>query len=309
VACKRRLLNPRSHQKKTIMTRCAFLGRSTLDLLYFVHGYPEENTKLFAGEFVQQSGGPALNAAITFAQLGGTATLFSAVGKSAFGRFVKEELAAHDVILRDVAAGTEFLLPVCSVAVNRKNGSRTVLNPTLIEPEVAPLSADCADSRDRLVLVDGFLVPALGEVLKSYASRGAEICMDSGSWKPVTPSLLGLCSIAIVGERFLPPGTDTVSSVIDFLHEHGVGKVAVTRGLDSIIGSESGRRFEVEVEPIHAVDTLGAGDVLHGAFCWYYGESGDFQKALQQASRIATLSCGSLGARAWRERLNASVGV
>jgi sugar/nucleoside kinase (ribokinase family) len=288
------------------MTRCAFLGRSTLDLVYFVHGYPEENTKLFASEFVQQSGGPALNAAVTFAQLGGTATLFSALGEGAFGRFVKDELAKHNVSLEDVAdAG--FQVPVCSVVVNAENGSRTVWNPTLREPQ-EPLSADRANSRDRLVLVDGFLVPALGEVLRRYAAGGAEICMDSGSWKAVTPSLLSLCSIAIVGERFLPPGTDTSSSVIDFLHEHGVGKVAVTRGNDSILGSESGRGFEIEIEPVQAVDTLGAGDVLHGAFCWYYGQSGDFQKALQQASQIATLSCQSLGARAWRERLNVTAG-
>jgi sugar/nucleoside kinase (ribokinase family) len=288
------------------MTRCAFLGRSTLDLIYFAQGYPEENTKLFASEFLQQSGGPALNAAITFAQLGGTATLFSAVGESTFGRFVKEELAAHNVRLEDVAANTGFQLPVCSVVVNAENGSRTVLNPTLVEPR-EPIHADRADPCDRLVLVDGFLVPALGEVLQRYAASGAEICMDSGSWKPMTPSLLSLCSIVIVGERFLPPGTDTSSSVIDFLHEHGVRKVAVTRGNGAIIGSESGRRFEIEIEPVSVVDTLGAGDVLHGAFCWYYGQSGNFREALEQASRIATLSCQSLGARAWRERLNATV--
>jgi sugar/nucleoside kinase (ribokinase family) len=284
------------------MTRCAFLGRSTLDLLYVVDGYPEENTKLFAAEFVQQSGGPALNAAITFAQLGGTATLVSAVGDSAFGKFVKDELAAYEVALKDVAAGTDFQLPVCSVAVNRENGSRTVWNPTLHEPRVEQLGSDCAAGSDRLVLVDGFLIPVLGDVIRRYASCGAEICMDSGSWKPVTPSLLSLCSIAIVGERFMPPGTDSISSAIDFLHDQGVNKVAVTRGNASIVGSEAGRRFEIEIEPILAVDTLAAGDVLHGAFCWYYSQSGDFQKALQQASRIATLSCRSLGARAWQKQ-------
>jgi sugar/nucleoside kinase (ribokinase family) len=173
----------------------------------------------------------------------------------------------------------------------------------LSEPQVTPHGFDGGVCGDRLVLVDGFLVPVLGEVLRNYASSGAEIVMDSGSWKPVTPSLLSLCSIAIVGERFMPPGTDTIDSVINFLHDHGIGKVAVTRGDASIIGSESGRRFEIEVEHIQPVDTLAAGDVLHGAFCWYYGESGDFPGALRQASRIATLSCQSLGARAWQGRL------
>jgi sugar/nucleoside kinase (ribokinase family) len=47
------------------------------------------------------------------------------------------------------------------------------------------------------------------------------------------------------------------------------------------------------------VDTLGAGDVLHGAFCHYFALEPDFEGALRQASEIATRSCQTLGTRAW----------
>jgi sugar/nucleoside kinase (ribokinase family) len=47
------------------------------------------------------------------------------------------------------------------------------------------------------------------------------------------------------------------------------------------------------------VDTLGAGDILHGAFCHYHVAGQSFPQALRSAAEIATLACRHLGTRAW----------
>ena len=60
--------------------------------------------------------------------------------------------------------------------------------------------------------------------------------------------------------------------------------------------------FDITLKFVLMVDTLGAGDILHGAFCRYYAEGNQFVAALQQASRVATLSCRTFGTRAWMER-------
>ena len=57
-----------------------FLGLSTIDLLYPVHHFPDEDSKVKADSYYTFLGGPATNAAITFAALGGDATLVSAIG-------------------------------------------------------------------------------------------------------------------------------------------------------------------------------------------------------------------------------------
>jgi sugar/nucleoside kinase (ribokinase family) len=44
---------------------------------------------------------------------------------------------------------------------------------------------------------------------------------------------------------------------------------------------------------------LGAGDVLHGAFCHYFALDPNFPRALRKASAVATLSCQSLGLEEW----------
>ena len=44
---------------------------------------------------------------------------------------------------------------------------------------------------------------------------------------------------------------------------------------------------EIAIEPVQVVDSLGAGDIFHGAFCFYYNLGESFLPALEKASRIA----------------------
>jgi sugar/nucleoside kinase (ribokinase family) len=51
---------------------------------------------------------------------------------------------------------------------------------------------------------------------------------------------------------------------------------------------------------VKVVDTLGAGDFLHGAFCSYYLQLNlNFENALNQAANLATFTCKFEGTRNW----------
>lgn len=65
------------------------------------------------------------------------------------------------------------------------------------------------------------------------------------------------------------------------------------------MGLEDGRCFEIAIEPVEAVDTLGAGDVLHGAFCFHFAQGVEFEKALREAAVVATRSCMGMGIEDW----------
>ncbi|MGX1808857.1 PfkB family carbohydrate kinase [Nocardia sp. NPDC055321] len=58
-------------------------------------------------------------------------------------------------------------------------------------------------------------------------------------------------------------------------------------------------RGEVPVPAVAAVDTLGAGDILHGAFCHFHALGEVFPVALRHAAEVAALSCASVGTREW----------
>lgn len=280
-------------------THVLFAGRTTVDAAYWLDKFPEEDSKVFARAFRVAPGGPACNAAITHAMLGGRATLVSAVGGGPWAEVVRAELDRRGVGLIDLAEGTGYETPLTSVLVSGDGASRTIVNPPLqdvclnmLEPGwISSLGAAPA-----MVLTDGFHLAEVMPLLAACRDAGIAICLDGGSWKPGTDELAPLLKYAICGERFSTPGRAAdPEATLSWFAERGVPHAAVTRGPRPIIGLDRGRRFEIEIPAIEAVDTLGAGDVLHGAFCFYASEGYGFEEALRRAAELATQSCMGQG--------------
>jgi len=279
-------------------TECVFLGRSTLDLLYQVPEFPREDTKVLATRFLAQCGGPALNSAVTFAFLGGAAHLISAVGRGGAAEMLKAELQQFGVRLADIRQNEEFSPPVSSVVSNVASASRTIFNSPVLS-SLPRAGNQFPIPSAPLLLADGFYVSETLDVLRGFHARGGVICLDGGSWKRKTEMLLPLVSIAICSERFHPPGTGTIEERLDYLAARGIPRAAITRGPSPILGCDRGRRFSIAIESVDAVDTLAAGDILHGAFCWYFLRGKNFEEALRAAAKVSTLSVRFFGCREW----------
>jgi sugar/nucleoside kinase (ribokinase family) len=298
--------------------RVLFVGRTTLDLLYRLDRMPEEDAKVYARDLQAAPGGPALNAAITHSLLGGRAMLISAVGGGPWAAPVRSQLRRHGVRLLDLAAGTAYETPLCAVLANTASATRTIVNPPISQVPLRHLGASWAAEAPSswggippVVLTDGFFFEETSALLVACKDAGAAICLDGGSWKPGTAELVSLLTVAICSERFGIPGNSggldrDSEAVFAWFAARGVPYVAVTRGPRSILASDRGRRFEIEVTKIAATDTLGAGDVLHGAFCRHFAVKPDFVPALRRAAANATLSCQGLGAQAWARQPGAA---
>ena len=72
--------------------------------------------------------------------------------------------------------------------------------------------------------------------------------------------------------------------------------VAGTRGAQGTLWLDEQHKLrETPAFPVHTVDTLGAGDVFHGAFALAITESQDISSALRFASAAAALKCTRFG--------------
>ena len=244
-----------------------------------------------------QAGGPALNAAITYSFLGGDATLISATGQTSLSKIIEEELLQYDVRFVNRQSSAQVQPPLSSIILNTNLGTRTIFNApgTGLEQDWSSQPTSLAD----MLLLDGFYLAQLRGVIEEFAAAGKPICLDGGTWRSDTDDLLPLLSVAICSEGFSPPGTRSPAEVLAYLHDRGVALGAVTRGSHTIVGSDRGRLFELPVAKGEAIDTLGAGDIFHGAFCWYHLGGLAFEEALHKASAVATCSCQSLGTRQW----------
>lgn len=277
------------------------VGRSTLDLGYVCPRFPAEDGKLSAKHFTMSGGGPALNAAITAQALGTPAKLVSPLGGGLLADFVRRELAGYGVALHDLATPDEEVLPVSSIIVVPASGSRTVIDHQPAA-SVGVISAEELFEGVDCVLADGHVPDVALHLLRSARDRGIPTVLDGGSWKPRTREIAALIDCAIVSERFRMDDEQECDG-LDALHRLGPSHVAITRGGGSIDWSDDSGRGTIEPPQVNAIDTLGAGDIFHGAFCHYLAGGSGFRDALEQAARIAALSCESFGTRAWIERL------
>jgi sugar/nucleoside kinase (ribokinase family) len=282
--------------------RVLFIGRATLDVVYYLDSFPAEDTKTFARMMRAAPGGPATNAAITHALLGGHAVLMTAMGGGPWSAPVRKELDRLGIGLIDLAAGAAYETPLTTVLVNEAGATRTIVNPPHSSVSIPPLenwNAQWGAVPD-LVLTDGFHLTETLPLIGNLHGQRVPICLDGGSWKPGTDVLAPLLTAAICSERFMVPGRPP-DATIEWFVEMGVPCIAITRGQNPILGYDHGRRFEIEIEKIDAVDTLGAGDVLHGAFCFDFAQARGFEPALRKAARNASLSCKAHGIRQWIE--------
>lgn len=278
-----------------------FVGLTTVDLAYAVDAYPAEDTKTRARDQFLGAGGPAANAAVACATLTGGARLLTAVGRHPLTALIRDDLRAHGVELVDTTPGRTDPPPISSIVVAAGAGTRTIvsLDGSGIE---APFDHEFAElvREAPVVLVDGHHIELALGIARVARDAGIPVVLDGGRWKPDHARLLPLVDIAICSTSFAPPDAE---DVFDHLHRIGVQAVAVTRGQQPIRYSADGIRGEIAVGDVDGADTLGAGDILHGAFCAYHSRGHDFADALTRAAAVATLSCRSFGTRAWGDRL------
>ncbi len=288
--------------------KAIFIGRSTIDHTYLLDSFPQENTKVFAREYLRQFGGPALNAAITYNSLGGWARLISYFGASGSMIKAKDELRSNyslDVI--DLVKGKGYQLPESSIFTCSVSGTRTIVNPPQrdydFKEDVSFDNLNLAGAP--VILLDGFVFSDdLKKELLEARKNGAIIVLDGGSWKNETINILDTVDIAICSSKFLMPGHDKDQTIANMLKK-GIDFIAFTNNEKDINVYESNNSTTIPIPEVNAIDTLGAGDVLHGAFCYYLAEEYSRKEALHRAAQIASRSCCYFGTHTWKEHVNA----
>ena len=284
-----------------------FVGLCTKDILYYTDELPAHNHKTKTDDFAVYIGGPAANAAITYAALGGDATLATCLGDGTESRAMIEELGEYGV---KVLNYSEYdTVPNTACIVVSSDGKRTVLSgqhPFEVNREFDLREYDFAlfDCNQQEISLE---ILNVLDTLSSVEKK--KVVLDAGSWKPNIEKFLDRADVVIASEDFKDAAGNTL-----FEMECKATYKAITRGEKPVLyrgkdtsqigqaPSYSGR--ELSVEPVNAVDTLGAGDIFHGAFCYGYFEKGySCEEALVFAGKVASESVKYRGPREWIKHL------
>lgn len=261
-------------------------GLCTVDLVQRVEELPAPGEKVQSLQVDVAAGGPATNAAVTAAALGAEATLLTVLGAHPLAALARADLETHGVRVVDLDPGRTEPPPVSAAAVRDRDGERTVVSRNAAGSE-ATWSGDVdAD----VVLVDGHH-PGLA-LSVARAAGDVPVVLDAGSWKPVLDKLLPLVDVAACSAHFTAPEPG--------LHERGVPTVITTAGPHPVRWSTAdGGSGEVPVPAVEARDTLGAGDVWHGALAVAVARERTVTDRIRFANEVAAERVRHVGPRSW----------
>ncbi|MDR0945440.1 MAG: PfkB family carbohydrate kinase [Bifidobacteriaceae bacterium] len=309
--------------------RVVALGLATLDHVQWVDHVPGPDEKVQARRADLTFGGPAANAAAAAVGLGCPTALITAIGAAELAEVVRYGLARAGVDVIDLAA-SGYRLPVSEVMLTESTHSRAVVsvNAAGAGPLAAlrPALLEGADA----ALVDGHLMERATQFAAQAQAVGVPVVMDGGSWKPGSEALLAHVDLAVVSADFHLPGTPghagdhSVPDPRDAATLAGVAAmgprwVAMSRAAAPLLvrwPDASIEELPVPAVP-QVVDTLGAGDALHGGIVASLAHTmraraserpnagrldltdADIRLALQEGLATAAASVAAPGARGW----------
>lgn len=276
------------------------VGLATIDLIHHVARLPGPDEKVVATRADLAAGGPATGAAVTFAALGGRATLLTALGGGPLAGMAREDLTRHDVSVVDAAPGSPGPA-VSATTVVEATGQRSVVSRNAEGVDVdPPEDLDALVSAAGVILVDGHHPRLALAAARTACARGIPVVLDAGSWKPVLTELLPLVTMVVCSATFsIPTPEVSPGGTVAALLGAGPQFVAVTAGPGPVRWWTTTGSGSVAVPRVTVRDTLGAGDVLHGAFAYAVAGGVDEPTALQRAVAVAVLRVGHVGPRSW----------
>jgi len=282
------------------MTTVLCVGHAVQDFVFTLPALPRTAEKHQASRFTSVGGGPAATAAVAIARLGGRALLAARVGEDTIADAIIGELEGHGV---DCGAVRRF--PGCSSSLSAvmvdAAGERMIVNhldPALPDSTgwlPAPARAGAA-----AVLADLRWPAGAAAALAAARAAGIPAVLDADKPIPRDAAALAMATHVAFSAEALADYTGTPDPVAG-LHAAAdslAGWCCVTAGAAGVYVLEDGKFSHFPGHEVTVVDTLGAGDVWHGAFVLGLAEGMGEPGAVRFASAAAALKVQRRGGRA-----------
>jgi sulfofructose kinase len=277
------------------------VGLNATDTLIVVPRFPAYAGKARFEDELVMTGGQVASALAACARLGLRTKYIGAVGDDERGRMQLESLAEAGVDATEVKIRRNCATQTAYIIVDASTGERTVLwrrddrlsvDPGEIDPEQI--------ARGRLLHIDGHDTPAVARAAEIAHGRGIPVTVDVDTiyagFDRVLPHVDYLVASAEFPERWTGE-RDPFRALERIQDEYGMRVAAMTLGSHGALAREGGRFLYSPAYVVDAVDTTGAGDVFHGAFCYAVLEGMSLTGGLDFSNAMAALNCTALGAR------------
>lgn len=282
-----------------IPPRILCIGIPVRDLTFRV-AVPARGSKENASHFEEICGGNALNAAIGIVRLGGRASICGPMGDAGetTSRYIFESLAHEGIETTQLIHMPGLVTPISAIMID-PSGERTIVtfrDPELWKvhlPDTDKLLEDCD-----AILTESRCAGFCTDLCAEARRRGIPVIVDVDRAMSLREGLLTASSHLVFSSEPLQEtaGMADDGEALKKISRLTPSFLAGTRGPQGTIWLDENQTLQqTPAFPVHTVDTLGAGDVFHGAFALAITEKQPLPEALRFASAAAALKCTRFG--------------
>src|SRR3982075_4080916 len=280
--------------------RILCIGMPVRDLTFRIEELPERGFKVNASHFEEICGGNALNAAIGIGRLGGGASICGPMGGAAetSSRYIFEKLAEEGIDTTHIVHMPGLVTPISNIMID-PSGERTIVtfrDPELWKvqlPDTNELLEDCS-----AILTENRCAEFCTDLCVEARRRGIPVIVDVDRTMSLREGLLTASSHLVFSSEALQStaGITDDGEALKKIAKLTPSFLAGTQGAQGTLWLDENQTLQrTPAFPVHTVDTLGAGDVFHGAFALAITENQDVPSALRFASAAAALKCTRFG--------------
>ena len=274
------------------------MGCAAMDHIFRLAEIPHEPLKYRASDFKAVGGGNAATAAVTIARLGGRARLIARLGDDLVGDAILRELEACGV-----DTGMVHRFPGCASLISSilvdGHGERLIVS--YFDPKIShePDWLPEIPAGIGAVLADAHWPAGDLELFRRAAAAGIPTILDA-DMPTCAPDMIRASTVA----AFSAPGLEGATGVQGIAEglraaaRMGGGVMLATHGGNGVYWLEAGEVRHQAAHRVRPVDTLGAGDVFHGALALALAEGRSLEAAVAFANATAAIKVTRFGGRA-----------
>jgi sugar/nucleoside kinase (ribokinase family) len=272
-----------------------------LDHVYRLPHFPKPGSKMRAIEFLAIAGGCAANGAIAIRRLGGRARLAAPLGgpagADAVGDVIVARLEREGIDLSGVTRAADMSSGTSAILLDASGERSIVTHRDLRLAESRVADPDRLTQDVDAVLVDNRFVDFVIPAALSARRRNIPVVLDADRPSGVVPQLLAAATHVIFGADALrsSTGIDDFAAALRKARGMTDAFLGVTDGARGVFWLDGAELAHFPGFAVEAIDTLGAGDVFHGAFTLALAEGQGESDAMRFAAATAALKCTRFG--------------
>ncbi len=277
------------------------VGLNATDTMLIVPHFPAYAGKVPYQEEILSPGGQVASALTACAKLGLRTKYIGTVGDDERGRIQMESLRGSGINLDHVQQRHGCSNQSAYIVIDRSTGERTVLwrRPECLRispEEITPEQITCAS----LLHIDGHDTPAVEHAARIARNAGMPVTVDVDTIYHGFDRVLPYVDYLVASSEFPVQWTnesDPFKALEMIQTEYKMRVAAMTLGAHGSLALFEGRFIYSPAFVVACVDTTGAGDVFHGAFCYAVLRGMPMSEALEFSNAMAALNCMAVGAR------------